>query len=111
MQEELAPDCGRMHRLGLLHEVENNETITIYTGHRCLAITSDAVSAQAPDGTTVEIPADWVVMAAGMRARTDEVMKLRPLVKEFYAIGDCKTARTVMKAVREAHDAAVDLGL
>ena len=111
MQQELAPDCGRMHRLGLLHEVETAPNITVCTGCRCTGIDETQVSAVDAEGAEVRIPTDWVVMAAGMRARAAEVEKLRPLVREFYTIGDCKTARTVMKAVREAHDAAVDLGL
>lgn len=110
MQEELAPDCGRMHRLGLLHEVEN-EPIQVLTQTRCSSITEDAVYALDQDDNEVRIDSDWVVMAAGMRARSELVGELRQLVDEVYVVGDCKTPATVMAAVRSAYDAVVDLGL
>ena len=111
MQEELAPDCGRMHRLGLLHEVEVRENIDVRTGVRCTGITDTAVTAVDADGTEQSYPSDWVVMAAGMRPNSDTVDELRRLVPESYVIGDCHTAATVLKAVREGYDAAVDIGL
>jgi 2,4-dienoyl-CoA reductase-like NADH-dependent reductase (Old Yellow Enzyme family)/thioredoxin reductase len=111
MQEELAPDCGRMHRLGLLHEVEVRENIDVCTGVRCTGITDTAVTAVNADGEEQSYPIDWVVMAAGMRPNSDAVAELRKLVPESYVIGDCHTAATVLKAVREGYDAAVDLGL
>ena len=111
MQEELAIECSRMHRLGLLHEVEHNEHITAATSTRCTAITNTSVTGIDAEGREISFEADWVVMAAGMRANTDVVEQLRPLVPEFYAIGDCKQASTVLNAVKDAYNAAVDLGL
>jgi 2,4-dienoyl-CoA reductase-like NADH-dependent reductase (Old Yellow Enzyme family)/NADPH-dependent 2,4-dienoyl-CoA reductase/sulfur reductase-like enzyme len=111
MQEELAPDCGRMHRLGLLHEVEVRENIDVCTGVRCTGITDTAVTAVDADGAEQSYPSDWVVMAAGMRPNSDTVDELRRLVPESYVIGDCHTAATVLKAVREGYDAAVNIGL
>lgn len=65
----------------------------------------------AADGTEQNYSCDWVVMAAGMRPNNDTVDELRRLVPESYIIGDCHTAATVLKAVREGYDAAVDIGL
>lgn len=111
MQSELAAECTRMHRLGLLHEIEHNARLATATGTRCTAITENSVEAVDADGQAVSFPCDWVVMAAGMRADTQTVEQLRGLVPETYVIGDCKKATTVLAAVRDAHDAAVDLGL
>ena len=110
LREELAPDCGRMHRLGLLHELEEQENLAAVTQMRCTAITEDSVTALDRNGDAIKFPADWVVMAAGMRARTETVEQLRALVPECYVIGDCHRPRTVMTAVREAYDAVIDLG-
>lgn len=110
MQEELAPDCGKMHRINLLRQLEVQENLAAYTGMRCTGITSGCVTAADNDGKEISIPADWVVMAAGMRARSEAVERLRPLVKELYVIGDCKSAGTVMSAVRDGYNAALDLG-
>lgn len=111
MQEELAAECGRMHRLGLLHEVEARERISVAVGMRCTAITETAVSAVNTQGTVYSFDADWVVMAAGMRARTAEVERLRALVPECYVIGDGKATRNIRSAVREGYEAATALGL
>ena len=111
MQEELAPDCGRMHRVNLLHQVETEENITVATGHRCTGIHADCVTAVAPDGSEVSFPADSVVMAAGMRPDTAEVERLRALVRECYVVGDAFRARQIGQATRDAVNAVVDLGL
>ena len=55
-------------------------------------------------------PCDTVVMASGMRAKYDEVEALRPLVKEFYVIGDARLAGKIMNGTRDAYDAVVALG-
>ena len=56
MQEELAPDCGRMHRINLLHQIETEANLTVAVGHRCTSITAGAVIAVAPDGSEVSSP-------------------------------------------------------
>lgn len=111
MQEELAPDCGRMHRLNLLHQIETEPGITAATGHRCTGIAADAVTAISPDGTEVSFPADTVVMAAGMRPCSEEVERLRALVPESYVAGDASRARQIGQATRDGFNAVVDLGL
>ena len=77
------------------------------------------VTAIAPDGVTYvdqegqarTIPAASVVLAAGMRARSDEVEALRPLCATFYVVGDARQAKNVMMAVRDGYDAVVDLAV
>ena len=63
------------------------------------------------DGTEETFPCDSVVLAAGMRSRSDEVERLRPLVNTFYVVGDARQARNVMMAVRDGYDAVVNVGL
>ena len=111
MQGELAPDCGRMHRLNLLHQIETEEKITVATGHACSRIAKDGVYARDPDGYEVFFPADTVVMAAGMKPDQDEVERLRILVPECYVVGDALRARQIGQATREGTDAVIDLGL
>ncbi len=111
MQEELAPDCGRMHRINLLHQIAAEENITVAAGHRCTGIQANAVTAIAPDGAEVSFPAGTVVMAAGMRPRAGEVERLRALVPECYVVGDARQARQIGQATRDGFNAVVDLGL
>ncbi len=111
MQEELAPDCGRMHRINLLHQIETEENITVATGHRCTGIRVDRVTASAPDGREVFFPADTVIMAAGMRPDTAEVERLRALVPECHVVGDAFRPRQIGQATRDGVNAVVTLGL
>ncbi len=110
MLDTLASECGRMHRIALMHELDTNERITQATGMRCTKIDETGVYAADKDGNVVFYPCDTVVMASGMRSRSDEVEALRPLVKEFYVIGDARKAAKIMNATRDAYDAVTTLG-
>ena len=110
MLDTLASECGRMHRIALMHELDVSDRITQATGMRCTKIDETGVYAADKDGGEVFYPCDTVVMASGMRSRADEVEALRPLVKEFYVIGDARKAAKIMNATRDAYDAVVALG-
>lgn len=111
MQKELAPDCGRMYRINLLHQIKAEERITPVVGMWCSRITERGVYALDNGGSEVFFEGESVIMAAGMRSRTDVVDSLRGLVPDTFVIGDAARARKVMAAVRDAHDAAVNIGL
>ncbi|MGI5936374.1 MAG: FAD-dependent oxidoreductase [Oscillospiraceae bacterium] len=111
MQKELAPDCGRMHRINLLHQIETEENITVATGIRCTRITEKGVYGVDDEGNEHFYEGESVVMAAGMRSRSDEVDSLRGLVPDTYVIGDALRARKVMSAVSDAHDAVASIGI
>ncbi len=111
MQEELCPDCGRMHRLSVLHEIEVAETLHTATGFRCTGIDAEGVSAVDAEGKEVRFPADTVVMCAGMRPRSAEVERLSKYCTEFYVCGDATRARQIGQATRDGYDAVVNVGL
>ena len=111
MQEELCPDCGRMHRLSVLHEIEVAETLHTATGFRCTGIDAEGVSAVDAEGKEVRFPADTVVMCAGMRPRSAEVERLSKYCAEFYVCGDATRARQIGQATRDGYDAVVNVGL
>ena len=110
MIDELAINCGRMHRIALLHEIETSESIHPALGMRCSRIDKTGVYALDRDGNECFYPADNVIMASGMRSRSEEVEALRGLVREFYVIGDANKAQKIMNATRDAYDAVVALG-
>lgn len=111
MIDELAVNCGLLHKVALLHEIETSDNIHSATGMRCTRIEQDCVYAEDGDGKETAFPCDTVVMASGMRSRSAEVEKLRPLVKEFYVIGDARKAAKIMNANRDAYDAVTALGM
>ena len=105
MIDELAINCGRMHRIALMHEIETSDRIHPAMGMRCTSIDETGVHAADRDGNDVFYPADNVIMASGMRSRSAEVDSLRGLVKEFYVIGDANKAQKIMNGTRDAYDA------
>lgn len=109
MIDDLAVNCGRMHRIALMHEIETNEHIHPATGMRCTRITGDGVYAADRDGNEIFYPCDHVIMASGMRSRSAEVDALRGLVREFYVIGDANRAQKIMNGTRDAYDAVAAL--
>ena len=111
MQEELCPDCGRMHRLNVLHQIEVAETLTTATGLRCTGIDAQGVTAVDGEGRETKFPADTVVMCAGMRPRSAEVERLSKYCAEFYVCGDAARARQIGQATRDGYDAVVNMGL
>ena len=111
MIDELAINCGLMHRVGLMHEIESSENIHPAMGMRCTKIDETGVYAADREGNEVFYPCDTVVMASGMRSRSAEVEALRPLVKEFYVLGDARKAAKIMNANRDAYDAVTALGM
>lgn len=111
MQQELCPDCGRMHRLNVLHQIEVADTLTTATGLRCTGISSDGVTAVDQQGQAQFFPADTVVMCAGMRPRSAEVERLSKYCTEFYVCGDATRARQIGQATRDGYDAVVNVGL
>ena len=105
MIDDLAINCGRMHRIALMHEIEISDRIHPAMGMRCSKIDETGVYAIDKEGNEVFYPADNVIMASGMRSRSAEVDQLRGLVKEFYVIGDANKAQKIMNGTRDAYDA------
>ena len=110
MIDELAVNCGRMHRIALMHEIGTSPRIHAAMGMRCTKIDGKGVYAADRDGNEVFYPADNVIMASGMRSRSAEVDALRGLVDEYYVIGDGNKAQKIMNATRDAYDAVAALG-
>ncbi len=110
MLPELAREAGPMYKIGLFRQLKESKNIRQALGMRCTKIDERGVYAAAADGTEQFFPCDTVVMAAGMRSRTAEVDALRPLVNEYYVIGDAARPGKIMNANRDAYDAVTALG-
>ena len=110
MQEDLATDCVVTHRENLMHQLQSCDRIQILTGARCTEITDIGVKVDR-GGKEETITADTVVLAAGMKADSEQVNQLRTIIPQTYVIGDCNQAGKIMRAVRDAYDAVVDFGL
>lgn len=109
MCDRLAPDASPTHRTELVQELEKTPTLELATSLRCTQVTAEAVEGTDPNGTVRSIPADTVILAAGMRARTDEVDELLPAALYVFPIGDCVRAATVEQAIQSAYTTALYL--
>ena len=56
-----------------------------------------------------EIPADTVVLAIGVKTRTETVKALQELAREVYVIGDCANPRNLMGAIHDGFNIAVEI--
>lgn len=103
MKPELCRDAPYLHHEAVLLEMERLGVIS-HTGTRCTRVLLDSVLAE-QDGTEIKIPADTVIIAAGLAPLLDEAESFRSCAPEFWKIGDCKQARNVRLAIHEGYDA------
>ena len=103
MKPELCRDAPFLHHEAVLLEMERLG-ITARTGMRCTGILPDGVTAE-QDGKEIKLPADTVIIAAGLAPKLDEAESFRSCAPEFWKIGDCRQARTVRLAIHEGYDA------
>lgn len=104
MRDDVAIDSTADHRRYLMPRLEAHASIAC--GFKVTEITPQGVHAVKEDGTKAFFPADSVVIAAGLKARSEEAETLRSADYDFIMIGDCKRARNIFTAVREGFDAA-----
>ena len=103
MKPELCRDAPFLHHEAVLLEMERLG-ITARTGMRCTGILPDGVTAE-QDGKEIKLPADTVIIAAGLAPKLDEAESFRSCAPEFWKIGDCRQARNVRLAMHEGYDA------
>ncbi len=81
--------------------------INVLTSTKCSAITAEGVVALDKEGKEVLIPADTVVISAGMRPRSAQAEALRDCAPIFIPIGNCVRPGVVKDAIRAGFDAAM----
>ena len=106
MLEKAAPDAHYLHWLALTKELEKNVTLELST--KCTRITDEGVYA-VKDGDEVFYPADTVLLATGMKSRTDIVESLRGCAPDFSVIGDCYQPGTVLEAIHYGYFSAMNI--
>jgi 2,4-dienoyl-CoA reductase-like NADH-dependent reductase (Old Yellow Enzyme family)/thioredoxin reductase len=108
MTDALAADDPMRHRKSLLVLLEAAENLTIRTQTRCTGRTAQGVTCQR-EGVESAIPADTVIIAAGLRGRTQAAEQFRSCAPEFVAVGDCSRAGNVKNAMKTAYYAAIQI--
>lgn len=109
MGEELAPDAIFTERVRTLDFMRRDPQIQIVAGLCCTAISEMGVEAVDRAGNTKAFAADTVVLASGMRSRTQVRDSFEGSAYDVIAVGDCKKVGTVFGAVSTGFDAALIL--
>ena len=109
MQEKILADASASYRNRLTRNMGYHENLKTVTGGRCTGITAKGVSYLDAEGTEQLLPADSVVMAAGMRPRQADATVLYDPAYRLYTVGDCDKAANVQKAIRAAFSAAISI--
>lgn len=97
------------HKLDLEY-AEESGVKTVF-GHKVLEITDTSVIAESVEtGEKLEIPADLVIPAIGVKSNTAEIDKLRECgVEKFFNVGDSEKPGMIYEAVAAAYDCAIAL--
>ncbi|OCC23313.1 NADH:flavin oxidoreductase [Croceicoccus estronivorus] len=83
-----------------------NLGVTLRPGHTEIAIESDHVAARDPQGVTVQMPADHVIVAKGARGELGLAHSLERAGFAIHAIGDCTGIGYIEGAIRSAAQVA-----
>lgn len=103
MADELCPGGDYYsYSSALILELELSGMVEILTGVTCTGINNDGVSYKTSDGEEKRVAADTVIMAAGMKGKTQEAFDYARSAEKFFAIGDCSRVASVEEAVRSA---------
>lgn len=103
MRSRLAADATKIHYRECVELAwENEPGFTGIVNARVTEVTQNSVSYIDENGEEKTIPADDIVVSAGMRAKTELASSFYGTAPEFYLIGDCKAPGTVQSAMRQA---------
>jgi NADPH-dependent 2,4-dienoyl-CoA reductase/sulfur reductase-like enzyme len=103
----LASDAPPVHYYAVLRDYwEKEENFSFVTNATCTGIKADRVTCRNEFGTEYEIEAESVVIAVGMKARTDLALTFHGTGERLYIIGDADKAGNVQKVMRSAFSTA-----
>lgn len=86
------------------------QKVEIRTGVTLEAINETGAAVTGEDGEKTLIPCDTVVLALGVRPRTEVIERLKGLAPEVYVIGDCNNRRgNLYSATEEGFFAAMEI--
>ena len=105
MTGKVAADCAGSHHEACLSRLEK-ATVLMHT--KCTRVTENAVYAER-DGKEIVLPADTVILAAGMKALTKEAYALGEHVLDFTVIGDAVKPGKIQDATRTGFFGAMNL--
>ena len=107
MLDDYCRDAYMSHREAI--DLFMPESVSIKCGAAVTEVRENGVSYREKDGTIIDVPADTVLYAIGMRAKSAEAAELASACANTRIVGDCKTSAKIMQAVRDGMFAAYDI--
>lgn len=104
MAGEVAPGAYHQHTDDILPKLQAYGA-EIYTGSRLTKIKDGAIHVTAGD-TSRTLPADYVVLAVGVRSRNELAEELKSVFPRVFVVGDAKKIGRIAEATRSAYDTA-----
>ena len=101
MLRSVAADLGATSRWGTLSRIKRKVDILVLT--TVVEVKKNAVVVKDQDDKTIEIPADTVVIAAGMKSRAE--MTIDDTDLEVIKVGSCKNPGLIAEAVADGFEA------
>jgi 2,4-dienoyl-CoA reductase-like NADH-dependent reductase (Old Yellow Enzyme family)/thioredoxin reductase len=108
-RDKLALGAPYLQFIAINKEYKKEKAPEVYLNSGVTKITDDGVWVRTAEGAEKFIPADTVLVAAGMKAKEAEAEALRGAALEFRKVGDCNKAGSIAAATRLGYDAAVGL--
>lgn len=107
MIKKAGKDIGLSTRWTIMAELRRLG-VTIMTGTTAVAVTGDGLEIEKEEGKGF-LPADSIVLAVGSSAENALLNKLEGLAPEIYSIGDAKSPRKAMEAIREGFEVGLKI--
>ena len=107
MKSDYAAESNEMHKIALEHEFAKNN-VKMHLGTSACAVTDEGLVCRNESGEFT-VPADSILIAAGMRADWDTVEKLRYCAPVYWSVGDCVKAGKVVDATEQGYYCALDI--
>jgi 2,4-dienoyl-CoA reductase-like NADH-dependent reductase (Old Yellow Enzyme family)/thioredoxin reductase len=108
MRGDYAPDAAEMHKTGLELELRKNR-VRMLLNTRAMRVEDAGLVCEDMDGRELLLPADTVLLAAGMKSELDTVEALRYSAPWSLSVGDCVKPGKVVDAVYGGYYGALDI--
>ena len=103
--DKLASTANELYKVAFNQKIEEaKDNLTILKNAMCKKIEKDGAIVQI-DGQERKIEADTVVVAIGIRAKTDEAFSLYGITPNTIMAGDCVASRIILEATFEGYSA------
>lgn len=106
MTDTLAADCTPTHYRSLFirawEKDEQQHGLEMYTNAKVVAITDQGVTYEDALSQKITVPADSVVISAGMKPKMDEALSYATAGDCFYLLGDCKKVANLLRLNQSA---------